>query len=135
MDNSKNKENQIALKNMYGLMMESTYHSEYSDEQIEQLRQNSEIMSQVADIKRMAVKYQAKAKKSFFEIASERYLKYKALGVDKLKEALSPTERVELQPLFSKFEEISEADAEQIIQDQELLMLMEVLEGKVDLDE
>lgn len=135
MDNSKKKQNQTALKNMYGLMMESIYHSEYSDNEIEECRQNSEIMEQVAEIRRMAIKYQAKAKKSFFELATERYYKLKAIGLETLKEALSPAEQVELQPLFSKFEEISEDDAQKISQDQELLMLLDILAKKVEIDE
>jgi hypothetical protein len=135
MDNSKSIDNRAALKNMYGLIIESSYHAEYNDEEIDALRGNKQIMDQLADIKRMGAKYQAKAKMSFFQKATKQYQKYREMGVEKLSELLSPAERLELQPLFRKFEEITDEDAELISNDQELLKLMELLEDKVDSDE
>jgi len=83
-------------------------------------------------IKLRTAKYNALRQKSKYNSLLIELKRLKEIGVDKLRQLIGPEEAMQLQPLFSKFEELSEKDEASIAEDQELLQLLAALKGKLD---
>lgn len=61
----------------------------------------------------------------------EEFVRIKEYGFEKLQELLTPKERIELQPLFSKFKELEEKDEIDINNDQDFLAFVSKLRDKI----
>jgi len=121
------------LSNLYGLMMEISYHRE--DEDVAQeLQENPDpqIERHLIRIKQITAKLKAEANKQRFAEAKEQLKQLKEKGLEGLKRLITPEERIQLAPFFRKFEELSKEDEEAILEDQELLKLLEILKKKID---
>ena len=86
---------------------------------------------QVEKFKQLKAKYNAVAQKSKFLTIIEEFNHLKKIGAEKLKEYFSPQESLQLQPLFRKFEELTETDEKSILQDQEFLLFIKKLKEKI----
>jgi hypothetical protein len=130
-----NNTDRDALNNLSGLLMEVNYHGEVNDDLLSELENDPIITAQLMDIKKIRTKYRAKSFKSTLELIMEEFQRLKEIGSKKLENLLTPQERVEIAPLFRKFEELSSEDHEQILEDQELLKFMEIMKDKLDTNE
>lgn len=123
------------LSNLYGLMMEINYHR-LDDEVLEELelKQDAQLDKHLIKIKQITARLRAQNNKDRFQKAIEQIAILREKGLDELKRILSPQDQTKLIPLFSKFEELTEADEKSILDDQELLHLIEILKNKIDDD-
>lgn len=132
--NSKNAK-QI-LSDLYGLMMEINYHR--SDQEVlNELQKNpdSTLDKYLVQIKQMKAKLRALENESRFQKAMEYLKTLKSKGIDEIKRSLSLEDQTTLIPLFRKFENLTEKDEKEILEDSELLHCIEMLKDKLDSDE
>jgi len=121
------------LNNLYGLMMEINLHRA-DDDILAELQQHNDpqIDKHLLKIKQLSAKLKIEENKLRFKKAIEQITILKKKGIEELKKLLEPHEQVQLIPLFRKFEELTEEDEYEILEDQELLNLMEILKDKLD---
>ncbi|MEM8999823.1 MAG: hypothetical protein AAGB24_06125 [Bacteroidota bacterium] len=117
------------LNNLYGLLMEINYNRDLEGE----ISNEDEFVSRhIKKISLHRTKAKAVVQKSKFEKARIEFFRLKKIGFDKIKELLPENERMELVPLFSKFEDIGEEDKVKIKEDEEFLYFISSLKDKLD---
>lgn len=120
-----------ALNNLYGLLLEMNYYREPVDF-IDEIEENDIFVSKhLRNVKLKRSKAKALMMKSKFTKLREEFLHLKEYGFEKLQELLTPKERMELQPLFSKFKELEEKDEIDINDDQDFLVFISKLKDKI----
>ncbi len=128
MKNHKQREN---LSNLYGFFMESNFHR--SDEEVlSQLEEqpDSQIEDFLSQIKKKQVRLKALKNKLFFDYVNEKLTEIRQKGLEELRKIIPTNELIEFAPLFSKYQELSESDYRDIVEDQDFLKLMEYLQDK-----
>ena len=128
MKNHKQREN---LSNLYGFFMESNFHQ--SDEDLlSQLQEqpDSQIEDFLSQIKKKQVRQKALKNKLFFDYVNEKLTEIRLKGIEELRKIILSNEQIEFAPLFSKYQELSESDYRDIVEDQDFLKLMEYLQDK-----
>jgi len=120
------------LSDLYGLMMEINFHRE-DEEVLKELGENpdSQIEGHLLRVKQIKAKVRAEISRIRFARAKEQLILLKEKGIEELQRLISPQERVQYAPLFSKFEEMTKEDEENIMEDQELLKMLEFLNNKI----
>lgn len=132
--NSKNAK-QI-LSDLYGLMMEINYHR--SDQEVLnelQVDPDPSLDKYLIRIKQMKAKLRALENESRFQKAIKYFESLKSKGIDEIKKSLSLEDQTTLIPLFRKFENLTDEDEKDILEDSELLHYIEILKEKLDSDE
>ena len=124
-----------ALNNLYGLLLEMNYHREPLDFMDEITDDDAFVSKHLKKITLRRSKAKALLMQNKYAKLREEFLRLKEYGFEKLQELLTPKDRIELQPLFSKFKELEGKDEIDINEDQEFLMYMSKLIGKVGKDE
>jgi len=120
------------LSDLYGLMMEINFHRE-DEEVLKELIENPDLQIEghLLRVKQIKAKVRAEIIRLRFEKAKEQLLLLKEKGIEELQRLISPQERIQYAPLFSKFEEMTKDDEENIMEDQELLKMLELLNNKI----
>lgn len=128
MKNHKQREN---LSNLYGFFMETNFHQS-NEEILSQLetRPDNQIEDFLSQIKKKQVKLKALNNRLFFDYVNEKLGEIKQKGLEELRKIIPSNEQIEFAPLFSKYQELSESDYQDIVQDQDFLKLMEYLQDK-----
>lgn len=123
------------LSDLYGLMMEINFHREDEDV-LKELLENpdSQIEGHLLRIKQIKAKVRAEANRARFAWAKEQLALLKEKGIEEIQRLITPQERIQYAPLFSKFEEMTKEDEENILEDQELLKMLEILNKKINED-
>ena len=120
-----------ALNNLYGLLLEMNYHKEPLDF-IEEIKEDDIFVTKhLRNVMLKRSKTKALMMQSKYAKLREEFLRLKEYGFDKLQELLTPKERIELQPLFSKFKELEKKDEIDINDDQDFLIFMSKLRDKI----
>lgn len=120
------------LSDLYGLMMEINFHRE-NEEVLKELLENPDrqIEEHLIRIKQINTKLKAEANRSRFASAIEQLAMLKEKGIEEIQKLITPQERIQYAPLFSKFEEMTKEDEINIMEDQELLKILEILNNKL----
>jgi hypothetical protein len=120
------------LSDLYGLMMEINYHRE-DVEVLKELQENPDpqIERHLNRIKQINAKVRVEANRIRFAKAKEQLEYLREKGIEAIQNLITPQERLQLAPLFSKFEEMSSEDEKDILEDQELLKMLEILNEKI----
>lgn len=120
------------LSDLYGLMMEINYHRE-DEEVLKELVKNpdQQIELHVNRIKQINAKVRAESNRIRFAKAIEQLALLREKGIEAIQNLITPQERLQLAPLFSKFEEMTNEDEKDILEDQELLKMLEILNEKI----
>lgn len=120
-----------ALNNLYGLLLEMNYHREPLDF-IDEIKEDDIFVSKhLKNVMLRRSKTKALMMQSKYAKLREEFLLLKEYGFEKLQELLTPKERIELQPLFSKFKELEEKDEIDINEDQDFLIFLSKLSDKI----
>lgn len=121
------------LSNLYGLLMEINLYR--TDEDVlSELQDNPDdsIDEHLLKIKQINAKLRGNENRLRFEKAIEQIRLLKEKGLDELEKLIKPEEKLELIPLFRKFEELSEDDERAILDDKELLLFLKILNDRID---
>ncbi|WP_276483771.1 hypothetical protein [Paraflavitalea pollutisoli] len=126
------KSNAEILNHLYGLLLDMNFHE--PDEDIwegDSYEQDPFITKHLRQIKLRTAKLKAVRQKSLYSNLVAEVKRLKEFGFDKLKQMLSQREMQQLQPLFNRFEQLTEKDKGSIAEDQELLHLFSILKDKL----
>lgn len=127
------KSNAEILHHFYALLLEINFRK--PDESVWEDKRYSDdpfIQKNLQQIRLLTAKYKSlRGKSKYLELLDE-IKRLKEIGAEKLNLLLNPREMAQLQPLFSKFEELSPKDLTSIAEDQELLQLLSALKNKLD---
>lgn len=126
------KSNAEILHHFYSLLLEMNFHEGESEAPVTDDINDPFIKKHLRQIKLKIAKNKAELKRTTYHSILEEIDRLRKIGVEELKRLLTPTEVLQLQPLFSKFESLSKQDRESIAEDQELLQLINALKDKVD---
>ncbi|QBZ97340.1 hypothetical protein [Flavobacterium sangjuense] len=119
------------LNNYFGLMLELNYHTPAED-YFDKMDNVSEFVNlHLNKIKLKQAKSKALYNKKRYEELKSEFEKLKKYGVEELKKLLGNKERLQLQPLFRKFEDLSESDEMEIIDDSDFINFISVLKDKL----
>lgn len=123
------------LSDLYGLMMEINFYRE-DEEVLKELEANPDpqIEGHLLRIKQIKAKVRAEANRTRFAWAKEQLALLKEKGIEEIQRLITPQERIQYAPLFSKFEEMTKEDELTILEDQELLKMLEILNKKINED-
>lgn len=123
------------LSDLYGLMMEINFHRE-DGEILRELQANPDplIEKHLLRIRQINAKVRAAKNRNSFAKAKELLALLREKGIEEIQKLISPEERNQLAPLFSKFEKMTKEDEENIMEDQELLKMLEILNKKINED-
>lgn len=124
-----------ALDNLYGLLLEMNHHKEPLDflEEIEE--DDLYVSKHLRNVMLRRSKTKALLAQNRYAKLREEFLRLKEYGFEKLKELLTSKEKIELQPLFNKFEELGEKDEIDINEDQDFLIFISKIKDKIDNNE
>lgn len=125
------KTNAEILHHFYSLLLEINFHEEDKVPTADDFA-DPFIQKHLRQIKLKIAKNKAELKKSNYQSILEEIDRLRRTGMDELKKLLTPREVLQLQPLFSKFESLSNKDKESIAEDEELLQLISALKDKLD---
>lgn len=126
------KSNAEILNHFYGLLIEMNFHRAEEDVFSEKdYHDDPFIQKHLRQIKLLSAKYKALHTKSQYAAILVEIKRLKDIGIEELKNFLNPQEAIQLQPLFRKFEELSENDEASIADDQEMLQLIAALKDKL----
>jgi hypothetical protein len=121
------------LNHLYGLLMEINFHRPEEDILTDQERvEDPFIRRHLLLIKKQRAKMKALANKNAYLSILNEIKRLKENGLDEIKGMLSPNARLELVPLFNKFEELTKKDEADIADDQELLQIISILKDKLE---
>jgi hypothetical protein len=120
-----------ALDNLCGLLLEMNYHKEPIDFLVEIEEGDVFVSNHLRNIKLRRSKVKALTMQNNYAKLREEFLRLKEYGFEKLQELLTPNERMELQPLFSKFKEIEEKDEIDINEDRDFLIFISKMKDKM----
>lgn len=126
------KTNRDILNHLYGLLLELNFHQ--PDEDVfsdKTFREDPFIAKHLRQIRLRTAKYKALLHQNTYSAVLAEFHRLKEIGFEEIKKFLKPQEVLHLQPLFSKFEQLSEKDEESIAEDQEFLQLINVLKDKL----
>lgn len=135
-NNMNSKNTKQILSDLYGLMMEINYHR--ADEDVlQELEENPDpqLDKLLIKIKQMKAKLNAISNESKFQKIIDYVKALKNKGLDEIKNSFSLEEQKVLIPLFRKFDDLTEEDEKEILEDSELLHYLEILKDKFDSDE
>jgi len=120
------------LSDLYGLMMEINFHRE-DEEVLNELLENpdSQIEGHLLRIKQIKAKVRDEANRIRFANAKEQLALLREKGIEEIQRLITPQERLQLAPLFSKFKEMTKEDEENNMEDQELLKMLEILNKRI----
>jgi hypothetical protein len=126
------KSNAEILHHFYSLLLEMNFSESpdeipYAEEIIDPF-----IQKHLRQIKLKMAKNRASLKKNRYQLILQEIDRLRNLGTDQLKKLLSPQQVSQLQPLFSKFESLTEKDEKSIAEDEELLQLIIVIKENLD---
>lgn len=127
------KTNSAILHHLYSLLIELNLTR--PDESVWEEKKYSDdpfITSNLRKIRLLTAQFKAQREKSKFQQVLAEIRRLKDLGADKLQQLLNPQEMAQLQPLFSKFEDLTAEDEASIAEDQQLLQLLAALKNKLD---
>jgi hypothetical protein len=131
------KTNAEILHHFYSLLLEMNFYEEDEEPTAYDL-EDPFIQKHLRQIKLKIARNKAELNKSSYRSILQEIDRLRKIGADELKKLLTPSEVSQLQPLFSKFESLSDKDKESIAEDRELLQLISALKdklGKPDPDE
>ena len=77
-------------------------------------------------------KAKAEKNKGGFKAILEEVRRIKEMGAIDFNKLLNPEQQLQFQPLFRKFEELSEKDEASMASDAELLQIISILKAKLD---
>lgn len=126
------KSNAQILHHFYSLLLEMNFHEPENEEPTSEEIEDPFIQNQLRRIKLKMAKNRAELKKSAYQSILEEIERIRKIGTEEMKRLLTPKEALQLQPLFSKFESLSEKDKQSIAEDEELLQLLSALKDKLD---
>lgn len=127
------KSNAEILNHFYGLLIEMNFVRPEEDVYPEKNYVNDPfIQKHMRQIKLQTAKYRALRSKNNYTAIVAEIKRLKEIGFDEIKKILTPKESLRLQPLFSKFEELSKKDEDSIAEDEEMLQLINALKDKLD---
>lgn len=120
------------LSDLYGMMMEINFHRD-DDEVLQELLENPDpqIEEHLLRIKQISTKARAEANRTRFARARGQLALLKEKGIEEILRLITPQERIQYAPLFSRFEEMTKDDEENIMEDQELLKMLDILNKKI----
>lgn len=125
------KTNAEILHHFYSLLLQMNFHEEDKTPTADDFT-DPFIQKHLRQIKLKIARNKADLKKSNYQSILQEIDRLGKIGTEKLKELLTPKEVLQLQPLFSKFESLSNKDKESIAEDEELLQLISALKDKLD---
>jgi hypothetical protein len=120
------------VSNLYGLLLDINLHR--ADEQIlEELEKSLDptIHGHMLKIKQLQRRYEAEANKKKFKEGFAQLMAMKQKGMDEIRKLIRPQDEAQLIPLFRKFETLTSEDEMALLDDQELLILLERLNSKI----
>lgn len=127
------KNNSQILDHFHNLLMEINFLRPEEDVFGESGYQEDDfIQKHLRQIKLKMAKLRAEQNKGGFKAILEEIRRIKALGANEFNKLLNPEQQLQLQPLFRKFEELSEKDEASMANDAELLQIISVLKEKLD---
>ena len=127
------KNNSQILDHFQSLLMEINFHRPEEDVFGESGYQDDPfIQKHLRQIKLKMAKYKAQQNKVGFKALLDEIRRIKAMSTNEINKLLNPEQQLQLQPLFRKFEELSEKDEASMGNDAELLQIISVLKEKLD---
>lgn len=125
--------NRQILNNLYGLMLEINYHRD-DDEILAELQTKPDALvdKHLAQIKQLNVKLKAEVNRQRYQNAVQQLEMLKEKGIEQFKAMFSNSDQAKLVPMFNRFTELSQADEEAILEDQQMLQFLEILKNKAD---
>jgi hypothetical protein len=125
--------NKQILNNFYGLMMEINYHRDDHEILAElELKPDALVDKHLAKIKQLTAKLKAEVNRQRYANAVQQLKLLKEKGIEEFKTMFSTSEQVALVPMFNRFTELSQADEQAILDDQQMLEFLEILKNKID---
>lgn len=125
--------NASILHHFYGLLIEMNFHRPELDMFAEKdFLKDPFIRQHQRQIKLLSAKYKAEMNKNRYTELLKEIKRLKEIGFDEIKKFLKHEEAMQFQPLFRKFENLSQADEASIANDGELLQMIVVLKDKLD---
>ncbi|WP_146217412.1 hypothetical protein [Chitinophaga sp. S165] len=121
------------MNHFYGLLLDMNFQ-EPDDDIVrgDNYKQDPFIAKHLRHIKLRSAKIRVIQQQSLYNNLIAEIQRLKEFGFGKLQQLLSPTEAQQLQPLFNRFEQLTDKDAASIAEDQELLQLFTALKDKLD---
>jgi hypothetical protein len=127
------KTNSEILNHFYSLLIELNFYRDEDDVFVESKYQDDPfIMKHLKLIRLKTTKYRVILNKHNYSNILIEFKRLSDIGFDEIKKFLNPQEQMRIQPLFRKFEELTEKDKSSIEEDQELLQLIAALKDKLD---
>ncbi len=126
------KTNAEILHHFYGLLLELNFHQDESEPPSAEDLTDPFIQKHLRQVKLKIAKARAEVKKSVYQLIIQEIDRLRKIGTEELKKLLTSQQVLQLQPLFSKFDSLSDRDKESIAEDEELLQLLTILKEKLD---
>lgn len=126
------KTNAEILHHFYSLLLELNFHQDESGPPSAEYLTDPFIQKHLRQVKLKIAKAKAERKKSVYQLIVLEIDRLRNIGSEELKKLLTPQQVLQFQPLFSKFDSLSERDKYSIAEDEELLQLITVLKEKLD---
>lgn len=127
------KNNGQILNHFHSLLLEINFLRPEEDVFSESGYENdSFIQKHLRQVKLKIAKSKAQQNKGGFKAILEEIKKIKALGANEINKLMNPEQQLQLQPLFRKFEELSERDETSMANDMELLQVISAIKEKFD---
>jgi hypothetical protein len=126
------KSNAQILHNFYSLLLEINFHELDDEKSTSHIHEDEFIQKHLRLIKLKTARNKAELKRSTYHSLIQEIDRLRKIGVDELRKLLNPSEFVQFQPMFSKFESLSKKDQESLSEDKELLQLLDALKSKID---
>lgn len=125
------KTNAEILHHFYSLLLEINFHEE-DKATTEDDFADPFIQKHLRLVKLKLARSRAELRKSTYRSIIEEIDRLRKIGMDELKNLLTPAEALQFKPLFNKFESLSNKDKDSIAEDEELLRLITALKDKLD---
>lgn len=126
------KNNSQILDHLQKLLLEINFHRPDEDVFDETGYQDNDFVKKhLRQIKLKMAKVKAEHNKGGFRAIMEEVRKLRQIGIEEINKLLNPEQRLQYQPLFRKFEDLSEKDEASILEDSELLQIISVLKDKL----
>lgn len=127
------KSNSQILEHFQNLLMEINFHRPEEDVFDEAgYQDNAFVQKHLRHIKLNIAKAKAEKNKGGFKAILEEVRRIKEIGAIEFNKLLNPEQQLQFQPLFRKFEELSEKDEASMANDIELLQIISVLKDKLE---
>jgi len=126
------KNNAHIIHHFYELLLEMNFRSSEDREPSSVEMEDPFIRKHLQHIRLKLAKTRVELKKSTYLSLLEYIDKLRKIGSEELNSLLTPNQAAQLQPLFSKFDSLTENDKQSIAEDEELLQLISALKEKLD---